>query len=278
MNRIEIFAFSFALLLLAACVPTGITAKQYTVQITDAETGVPISGAVVNLYYFPATPDHPEPGHPQAISNDRGEVNLSSENQMAIWQVQADGYIEQRLTSNDGSLPPRYAAHATGTYDGIIHLYKLPEPQLNILVNDHYTGPLTIQLEPAPGFGWVKIDPINVAFAAVDPQASYIQDSPGTRVFTETASADGVVDLVVTPLLYDIQTQQIVIQDDAGRLPFRELANSQDSGRGVWGTVNEDDKKIHHQIRFFVGTREDYLKYLESKNQSGYTLPGYDFQ
>lgn len=278
MNRIEIFGFILAMFLLAACRPTGLTAKQYTVQIKDAETGVPISGAVVALYYFPSTPDNPEPGHPQAISNTQGEVKLSSEDQMAIWQVQADGYIEQRLSSNDGAPPPRYAAHAAGNYDGIIHLYKLPEPRLNILVNDRYTGPLTIQLEPAPGFGWLKLDQINVAFAAVDPQASYVQGSPGTRVFTETASAGGMVDLVVTPLLYDIQTQQIVVQDRAGKLPFRDLANSPDSGRGVWGTVNEDDKKIHHQIQLFVGTREDYLKYLESRKQSSFSLPDHDLQ
>jgi hypothetical protein len=181
---------------------------------------------------------------------------------MAIWQVQADGYIEQRLSSNKGALPPRYAAHAMGDYDGVIYLYQLPEPQLNILVNDNYIGPLTIQLKPAPGFDWIQLDEINVAFAAVDPQASYIQEPAGTRVFTATASDDGVVDLVVAPLLYDLETQQLLVHDRAGVLPFRDIANPQDLDRGVWGTVLEDEKRINHQIRLFVGTREDYLKFL----------------
>jgi hypothetical protein len=264
MNKLVIFGFIFALLILAACVPTGITPKRFTVRILDAETRAPISAAQIDLHYYPSTPDAPEADHPHTIANTQGVATLSKEDKMAIWQVRADGYIEQRLSSSDGALPPRYAANATGDYDGVIYLYKLPEPQLNILVNDDYTGPLTIQLEPAPGFDWIKVDEINVAFAAVDPQASYIQKSAGRRVFTETASAAGVVDLVVTPLLYDIQTQQLRVHDRSGALPFRDIANPQDLERGVWGTVTDDEKRIHHQIRLFVGTREDYLKFLET--------------
>ena len=237
---------------------------QHTVRILDAETGAPVSSAVVNLHYFPSTPEMPEPDHPRAFANTQGEVALSSRDELVIWQVQADGYIEQRLSSNEGALPPRYAAHATGDYDGIIHLYQLPEPQLNILVSDSYTGPLTIQLEPAPGFDWVPVDEINVAFAAVDPQASYIQEPAGTRVFTATASADGMVDLVVAPLLYDLKTQQLLIRDSTSVLPFRDISNPQDIDRGVWGLVSEDEKRLDRQIRLFVGTLEDYLKYLES--------------
>jgi hypothetical protein len=183
---------------------------------------------------------------------------------MAIWQVQADGYIEQRVSSSQGDLPPRYAAHATGDYDGAIHLYQLPEPQLNILLSDSYTGPLTIQLIPAPGFDWTPVDEINVAFAAVDPQASYIQEPAGTRVFTATASADGMVDLVVAPLLYDLKTQHLQVHDGAGFLPFRDIANPQDIDRGVWGVVTEDEKRLNHQIQLFIGTLEEYLKSLES--------------
>lgn len=264
MNKLDIFGFIFALLTMAACVSIGIKPKQFTVQILDAETRAPIPGAVLNLHYYPSTPDMPEPNHPRAIANSQGKVTLPNKDTMAIWQVQADGYIEQRLSGDKGALPPRYAAHATSGYDGVVYLYKLPEPQLNILVNDSYTGPLTIQLKPAPGFDWIKVDEINVAFAAVNPQASYIQEPAGGRVFTETVSEAGVVNLTVTPLLYDLQMQQLRVQDQSGVLPFRDIANPQDIDRGVWGTVTEDEKRLNHQIRLFIGTREDYLKFIGS--------------
>lgn len=263
-NKGDIFGIIIGLLSVAACIPAAITSKQHTTRIVDAETGAPVVGAVINLHYFPSAPEAPEPDHPHVIANTQGEVTLPSKAEMAIWQVQAEGYIEQRLSSTEGALPPRYAAHAMGDYDGVIHLYQLPEPQLNILVSDSYTGPLTIQLEPAPGFDWVPVDEINVAFAAVDPQASYIQEPAGTRVFTATASADGVVDLVVAPLLYDLNTQQLLVRDSAGVLPFRDIANPQDIDRGVWGIVSEDEKRFTRQIRLLVGTLEDYLKYFES--------------
>jgi len=267
MNKHGLLGFIFALLLLTACNLPRTTPGQFTVQILDAETRAPISGADVSLHYYPSTPDSPEPGHPRAIASAQGKVALPNEEKMAIWQVQADGYIEQRLSGDKGALPPRYAAHATSGYDGIVYLYHLPEPQLNILVNDGYTGPLTIQLMPAPGFDWVKVDKMNVAFAAVDPQASYIQESPGMRLFTVTASQEGVVTLTVTPLLYDLQARQLQVHDQAGLLPFRDIANPQDIDRGVWGTVNEDEKRINHQIRLFIGTQEDYLKYIASQRQ-----------
>lgn len=264
MNKLDIFGVIFALLSVAACVPAVFTPRQHTVRIVDAETGAPVSGAVVNLHYYPSLPEAPEPDHPRAVSNNLGEVTLPSRDELVIWQVQADGYIEQRLSSNEGALPPRYAAHATGDYDGVIHLYQLPEPQLNILLSDSYTGPLTIRLQPAPGFDWVPVDEINVAFGAVDPQVSYIQEPAGTRNFTATASADGVVDMVVAPLLYDLKTEQLQIRDNASVLPFRDISNPQDIDRGVWGIVSEDEKRLDHRIMLFVGTLAEYLKYLES--------------
>ena len=264
MIKLDIFGAIMALLSVAACVLTVRTPMQHTVRILDAETGAPISGAVVNLHYYPSLPEASEPDHPRAVANTQGEVTLPSKDEITIWQVQADGYIEQRLSSNEGTLPPRYAAHADGDYDGVIHLYQLPEPQLNILLSDSYTGPLTIRLQPAPGFDWVPVDEINVAFGAVDPQVSYIQEPAGTRNFTATASADGVVDMVVAPLLYDLKTEQLQIRDNASVLPFRDISNPQDIDRGVWGIVSEDEKRLDHRIMLFVGTLAEYLKYLES--------------
>ena len=264
MIKLDIFGVIIALVSVAACVPTAKTPTQHIEQIVDAETGAPISGAVVNLHYYPSLPEASEPDHPRAVANTQGEVTLPSRDEMAIWQVLADGYIEQRLSSNECTLPARYAAHANRDYDGVIHLYQLPELQLNILLRDSYTGPLIIRLQPAPGFDWVLTDEINVAFAAVDPQASYIQEPAGTRVFTTTASTGGMVDLIVAPLLYDLKTQQLQIYDNETVLPFRDIANPQDIDRGIWGIVNEDEKRLDHQIRLFVGTLEEYLKFLES--------------
>jgi len=73
-----------------------------------------------------------------------------------------------------------------------------------------------------------------------------------------------MVDLIVAPLLYDLKTQQLQIYDNETVLPFRDIANPQDIDRGIWGIVNEDEKRLDHQIRLFVGTLEEYLKFLES--------------
>jgi hypothetical protein len=264
MNKINILCVLLAPFLVVGCVPAITGLRQHKVRIVDAERSVPVTDATIELHYYPSAPEAPDPDRPRATANDQGEISIQSKPKPAIWQVRAEGYIEQQLSSRDGALPTRYAAHATGAYDGVIHLYQMPEPQLTIFVSSTYRGPLTINLEPAPGFDYVLVDEINVAFAAVDPEASHVQEAVGTRVFTETASAQGTVDLVVTPLLYDIKTPQLQIRDSSGVLPYRDIANPQDTERGVWGSVTEDDKRLHHQIRLFVGTLEDYRKSLES--------------
>jgi len=263
-----------ALSLVTACVPPtsappssapkSAAPNAHKMQIVDAETGAPLADAVLDLHYFPSRPEAPNADHPQATADAEGEVTIEGKAEPTIWQVQAGGYIEQRLTGNAGALPPRYAVHATGDYAGVIHLYRQPAPQLTILVGDTYTGPVTINLQPAPGFDYVLIDPLNVAFAAVDAQASYIQAETGTRVFTETASAQGVVDLPVTPLLYDLEAHQLQIRDNAGVLPYYDIADPQNKERGVWGNVNEDDKRLNRQIRLFVGTLVAYQKFLQA--------------
>jgi hypothetical protein len=96
-----------------------------------------------------------------------------------------------------------------------------------------------------------------VAFAAVDPAASYVQEAPGVRTFTVTASDQGVADLVVTPLLYDITERHVQVQDSSGVLPWRDVADEDKSGRGVWGSVSTVDK-AQGQIQLFVGDWEAY--------------------
>ena len=251
-----------AALVVTACVPRGRALRQHRVRVVDAETATPLSGATVDLHVFPSAPEMPDPGHLRVTTSTQGELTIRSEAEPAIWQVRAEGYIEQRLTSSAGHLPPRYAAHATSAYDGIVHLYRMPEPRLAVQVSETYAGPLTIHLQPARGFGYVLVDEINVAFAAVDPQASYVQHVPGHRSFVALASAEGVVELVVAPLLYDIETRQLQVRDGDDVLPYRDIANPQDVGRGVWGSISQDDKRLHRQIRLFVGTLRDYREYL----------------
>jgi hypothetical protein len=250
------------LLILSVCTSSA-AEKQFKIRILDAETGRAIPEASVSLHYYPSTPDLPSPDHPRAIADTLGEVLLpDKKDEEAIWQVQAEGYIEQRFASKAGEVAPRFAAHAKDNLDGMIYLYKTPEPQLDIQVSDTYSGPLTIQLEPGDGFGWIKVDEMNTAFAALDPQASYIQNPAGRRVFTETAAADGMVYLRVKPLLYDLKQQQIHVLDSSGLLPASDLADPQDFGRSVWGAVTEDEKLIDHQIQLFIGTKDAYLEYL----------------
>ncbi|HQY91782.1 hypothetical protein [Caldilinea sp.] len=266
MNKMNMLC-SFLVLLFgaAACIslPTGL--KQHRLRVVDAESGAHLAAAAVTLHYFPSSPEAPEPNPPRATADAQGVVIVRSKAEPAIWQVQAPGYIEQRLASSKGEAPPRYAATATEEVDGVIHLYRMPMPALTIQMDEAYTGPLTINLHPAPGFDFLLVDEISTVFAAVDPQANYIQEASGRRAFTATASTEGQVDLLVTPLLFDIQTHQLQVADDTDVLPFRDIANPQDTARGVWGIVNEDDKRIHHQIRLFVGTLDDYLRALKTE-------------
>lgn len=264
MRKLHVLCTLAAMCLITSCLPGGSTAKQHKVRVVDAETGVPVAGAAIDLHYFPSLPQLPDPVHPHAAANAQGEVTIQSMATPAIWQVQAQDYLEQQLVGSQGALPPRYAAPTQGSPDGVIHLYRLPEPQLTVQVSDAYVGPLSINLQPAPGFDYVPINEIGRVFAAVDPQASYVQKAAGTRTFSATASAEGVVDLQVTPLLYDIKASQLQIKDSTGVLPYRDIANPQDKERGVWGSVIEDDKQLHHQIRLFVGTLADYQQSLKS--------------
>lgn len=268
MHKLYIFWLISALFGISACVPPARPLKQAKVQIVDAERGLPIAGARIDLHYFPSSPTAPDPNHPSATANAQGEATIAGKTEPNIWQVQAAGYIEQRLPGNEGNLPARYAAHAEGDYAGVVHLYQKPEPQLTIFVSDSYTGPVTINLQPAPGFDYVPIDAMNVAFASVTPQANYIQGAIGTRIFTATLSAQGEVDLIVTPLLYDITTSQVQIRDSTGVLPYYALADPQNKARGVWGNVNEDDKRLNHQVRLFIGTLPEYQKFLQNSSNT----------
>jgi hypothetical protein len=247
------------LLLAAACnYPNSLApAQQQTVRVVDAESGAPIPGAQLDLHYFPSAPQAPDPNHPQFSADDQGQITLSVRPAAAIWQVRAEGFIEQQLSAEDGHLPPRYAAHGDEEVDGVVHLYRQPEPTLIVELSEMYTGTLTINLQPAPGFDFVSTDEINVAFAAVDPAASYVQEAPGVRTFTVTASDQGVADLVVTPLLYDITERHVQVQDSSGVLPWRDVADEDKSGRGVWGSVSTVDK-AQGQIQLFVGDWEAY--------------------
>ena len=258
MHRFSVLCLLFATSLLTACVSTPAATTPHKVRVVDAETGAPVAGAAIDLHYFPSLPQAPDPAHPHAVANAQGEVTIQSMATPAIWQVRAQDYVEQQLVGSQGALPPRYAAPTQSSPDGVIHLYRLPEPQLTVQVSDTYVGPLTINLQPAPGFDYVPINEIGTIFAAVEPQASYVQQATGTRTFSATASPEGVVDLQVTPLLYDIKAGQLQIKDSTGMLPYRDIANPQDKDRGVWGSVIEDDKQLHHQIRLFVGTLADY--------------------
>lgn len=233
-------------------------------RVVDAESGAPIPGAVVDLHDWPSTPDAPDPRLVRFVANAQGEMAIRRRPRRAIWQAQAAGYIEQRTWSGAGTLPPRYAAYAGSGYDGLIHLYRLPEPRLEIRVLDGYVGPLTIHLEPAPGFGYVAGDGPNVSFVAVDPRASYIQGVPGRRHLATAALDSGVVKLVVTPLFYDIQTRQVWVHDAGGVLPHRDIADRPDAGRCVWGEATQDDKTNHRRIRLFVGTLTEYQGFLHS--------------
>ncbi len=258
----------FLLLLFAGagCAPITTAPSQYQMLVVDAESGQPLPGVVVTLHVFPGSPDAPNPNAVRVKGNDQGEVVAPKHNEgPVLWQVQAPGYIEQRMSSTKGGVPARYAALANEKYDGVIPLYRLPEPKLTVFIGDAYAGPLTINLHPAPGFAYQTVGEISKVFAPVGAEASFVQNMSGERIFTVTASLEGQVDLTVTPLLFDIQTHQLQVVDESGALPYRDIADAENEGRGVWGVVTEDDKLLHEQIRLFVGTRDAYLEFLRTR-------------
>ena len=258
LEKIAMVVLGLTLFMTQACTSSRTPNK---LLVVDAETRAPLAQARLDLHPYPSSPEAPNPQHPQATTNQQGELTLSNSQAPAIWQVRADGYVEQRLTSGAGGIPSRISAAATSTNTGVIYLYRQPEPQLTISVRDGYTGPLTINLQPATGFGFVKVDGMNTDFVATQRDANYVQGVVGQRVFSATASADGAVTLVVTPLLYDLKTAQLQIRDRAGVIPYRDEANSQPSNRVVWGDVSDDTKRLQQQIPLFIGTLADYQRY-----------------
>jgi len=67
----------------------------WIVYLVDAESGDPIRGGQVDLHPFPSSPTEPQLDHPAATSDESGMVQLPRLNQPTIWQIRADGYIEQ---------------------------------------------------------------------------------------------------------------------------------------------------------------------------------------
>lgn len=266
MNRITVvFIFSLlAILSMNACMPTIATqTKSMKLQVLDAESNQPIADTTIDLHYFPSMPESADPNHPHFTTNTQGEVSIASQNKAGIWQVQATDYIEQRVVSSHGATPPQYAANASNGLAGVIFLYRMPEPQLTVEIESGYSGPVVVNLQPAEGFAFVKVDELNEVFAATDPLANHIQGVAGQRQFTVSASASGVVDLVVTPLLYNLQTQQVQIQEDGEFLPYRDFANFDETERGVWGDISEDEKRLDHQFHLFVGNRKEYMAFQQ---------------
>ena len=251
------------LVLGAACVPPMPSATQtLRILVVDAESGRPLPQATIDLHYFPSVPEEPDPDHPSILTDDAGMAVVPVRSAPVIWQVTAPDYVEQRQTGENGEPPLRFAAQTAEGVDGIVHLYALPEARVIISVTEGYTGEVIVDLTPAPGFDFVPVGEIGSAFAAVAPQAKYAQGALGTRTFTETASLDGRVALTVTPLLFDLPTEHFIIQDEAESLPHYDIGEETTEGRGVWGNATEVDKNLNRQIRFFVGTKDDYLAHI----------------
>ncbi|MCX6043640.1 MAG: hypothetical protein NT075_00895 [Chloroflexi bacterium] len=284
-------ALVVGLIVLAGCRPQlpahdeQTAAGQFAVQVVDAETNQPIQGAVVAAHYFPSSPQSPAPNFPKATTDGTGKTSLAVAAKLCLWHIQAEGYISQTQTGAPDCHPPyRYTgADPKATGSAVVHLYRQPEPQLTVRVSDAYTGPLTINLVPAAGFAFVAPDGMNRVFAPVKNDADYTQGSQGQRTFTETvpstatvtatvtanmtATAGVTIDLNVTPLLYDITTEQLRVVDGSGVLPMNPTGDLQKPGRWVWGTANDNDKQLSGQIRLFIGSAADYGVYQNVTHQ-----------
>ena len=263
MGYIFLCAVVFLSLSLSGCVTqTSNTTTSVSLRVLDAETRRPVENATVSIHYFPSSPAQPNDTYPLATTDNSGLTTLSIADKPAIWHIAAPGYGSLEVVGHDGHVPSRFSLSSEGDVDGAVYIYALPEPHLTIVVPKEYIGPVTIDLVPAEGFAYLSPDGANNEFLPAAPDTNYVQEVEGRRQFTVAVGKDESAQLIVTPLLFDLSTTHVSVQDDQGLIPFGDLNVADSDQHYVWGTVNDDDKLLFGQIRLFVGPRSAYLTHM----------------
>ncbi len=207
------------------------------VTVRDAETGAPIFGAQVGVYYvymFVLNAPHPD----SASTNERGEAH-----------VQAATFTPQWNAGGQKATHPKVAPYAgcdlwkKSGQNWEVWLYREPQPRITIIVPPGYRGPL-------------KVERI--------PLAAFVQDAPGKREFTFHATAKGYVGINASPLLMRREVYPPSAEYEGGQpIPENDWhvtptdialrpVESQGLERDLYIIGTEDDvKAIRPQIYFY---------------------------
>ena len=187
------------------------------IAVFDGDTGELVSGAKVRVTYdsmaygwdlFPPHDDEQTTG-----ADGVAKVKVCRTNTMldamafaardATIGVTAPGYLGYGGYPKD-YVPPTFQRRKVNGKDVYaVPIYKLPAPQIVIVLPDGYRGPVRITRK-FPN--------------------RWVQDEPGKRVFEFTASAQGDVNIDASPLLYRINAGNFlerIQQGDGGTFRFR---------------------------------------------------------
>jgi hypothetical protein len=171
--------------------------KTIPIAVFDGDIGEPVSGATVSVTYdnmvygldlFPPHDDEEKTGADgvakvKVCRTDTILDAMAFASRGATIGVSAPGYLGYGGYPRD-YVPPTFQRRKVNGKDGYaVPIYKLPAPQIVIVLPDNYRGPVRITRK-FPN--------------------RWVQDEPGKRVFEFTASAQGEVNIDASPLLYRI--------------------------------------------------------------------------
>ena len=171
--------------------------RNISVGVFDGDTGEPVIGAevVVNygrmvylkcLDFFPPRDNSAKTG-----GDGIARVNISGESK--FWDalaaagtdttvsISAPGYLPHSFTDADFQGEPFGRREVKGQTIYAVPIYRLPAPQIVVVVPDGYRGPVRITRRFSD---------------------KWIQDEPGKRVFEFHASDQGDVEMEASPLIY----------------------------------------------------------------------------
>jgi hypothetical protein len=183
-------ALTTAILLTICSAGCGRTYHPVNVAVYDAETDAPIAGAEVAVYYRGIYP-FGFPKSDPAATDDRGAATIRiAAGETVEWCASAEGYMVDR--------------GEPGEDVRVFRLYKLPRPQVTIVVPNGYRGPLKIDMRLVPG---------------------RVQGKIGKRDFVFRASPSGYVDFDATPLLlatehfHSLESNFFAVHEDGSPVP-----------------------------------------------------------
>jgi hypothetical protein len=192
--RRQIKALLLMALLVGPCAGLGGCIRFYSyhpthVTVRDAETGTPIAGAEIQVWYLYVMVLNP-PDPASAVTNQQGVADVRVATFLHEWNISSDGYLTESTYGPD-------SVDGTEPDQGFnFRLYRRPAPRITIVVPNGYRGALKIETRPV---------------------AQWVQESAGKREFVFRASATGYVSIDATPLLLRDRAPNLSVVFEDGR-------------------------------------------------------------